>query len=107
MPKRRKPKKKPAIMLAIPEHVLTKLIDPAEVMPDIDDELESATAYRADLAAAEIAQALIETGRAVGFLHLLVTALDGRGYRRGYAEGALAAGRVFHAVARDEGRSRA
>ena len=95
-------------MLVIPEEVLTKLLDPAEVFGAVADEhdLEAATEYRADLASAEIAQALVETGRSLSYLHVLREALEGRGYRRGYLDGALAAATICHALARDVGGRR-
>lgn len=99
-PRKRKAKR---LLLTIPEEALTKLLDPAEVFGAVADEhdLEAATEYRADLASAEMAQALVETGRSLSYLHVLREALEGRGYRRGYLDGALAAGRICHALARD------
>ena len=96
------------ILLEIPEDVLTRLIDPAEVFGVVADEgdLEAATGYRIDLAAAEIAPALVTTGRPLSYLHVLRTALEERGYRRGYLDGALAAGAICHALARDAGGRR-
>ncbi len=100
---RRRPGRK--IMIEIPEHVLTRLIDPGEVFGAVADEgdLEAATGYRIDLASAEIAQALVKTGSSLSYLHVMRTALEGRGYRRGYLDGALAAGAICHALARDVG----
>ena len=96
------------IMLAIPEDVLTRLLDPGEVFGAVADEgdLEAATGYRIDLASAEIAPALVETGRSLSYLHVLRAALEGRGYRRGYLDGALAAGVIGHALAQDVGTGR-
>ena len=93
------------ITLEIPEEVLTRLIDPGEVLGAVADEgdLEAATGYRIDLASAEIAQALVKTGSSLSYLHVMRTALEGRGYRRGYLDGALAAGAICHALARDRG----
>ncbi len=91
------------ILLEIPEDVLTRLLDPEEVFGAVADEgdLEAATGYRIDLAAAEIAPALVETGRSLSDLHVRRAALEGRGYRRGYLDGAIAAGAICHALARD------
>ena len=94
-------------MLVIPEATVTRLIDPAEIFgagADADD-LAAATESRVDLAAVEIAQALVETGRTLSHLHVLRAALEERGYRRG--DGALAVGWTVHALARDAKRSRA
>ena len=57
--------------------------------------------YRTDLASAEIAKALVETGRSLSYLHVLIEALDMRGARRGYLDGALVAGRLCSALATD------
>ncbi len=89
-------------MLAIPEDVITCLIDPGQVA-GADDETDSALANAIDVAAGEIAQALVETGRPLAQLHGLRTAAESRGYLHGYRQGALAAGWVVHAVARDVG----
>ena len=97
------------IMLVIPEALVTRLIDPAEIFgagADAED-LAAATESRVDLAAAEIAQALVATGRTLSHLHVLRAALEERGFRRGYRDGALAAGWTVHALARDAKRSRA
>ncbi len=93
------------ILLEIPEDVLTRLLDPGEVFGAVADEgdLEAAVGDRIDLASAEIAPALVETGRSLSYLHVLRAALEGRGYRRGYLDGALAAGVICHALARDAG----
>ena len=95
-------------MLEIPEDVLTRLLDPGEVFGAVADEgdLAAATGYRIDLAAAEIAPALVATGRSLSYLHVLRAALEERGYRRGYRDGALAAGTICHALARDAGGRR-
>jgi len=88
-------------MLAIPEDVVTRLIDPAQVLPD--DEAEDAAANALDEAACEIAAALVATGRSLAHLHALRTAAETLAYRRGYRAGALAAGWIVHAIARDAG----
>ena len=50
---------------------------------------------------AEIAQALVETGRSLRFLHLLQVSLDARAARRGYVAGARAMGTICNGLARD------
>ncbi len=45
-------------------------------------------------------------GRSLSYLHVLRAALEGRGYRRGYLDGALTAGVISHALARDVGGGR-
>ena len=105
---KRRPRTRGSIMLVIPEAIVTQLIDPAAIFgagADADD-LAAATESRVDLAAAEIAQALVATGRTLSHLHVLRAALEERGFRRGYRDGALAAGWTVHALARDAKRSR-
>jgi hypothetical protein len=94
--KRRGPKR---LALAIPEEVVTRLIDPAQVLPD--DEIDAAAACALDEAACEVAAALAETGRPLANLHALRTAAETLGFLRGYRAGALAAGWIVHALARD------
>jgi hypothetical protein len=86
-------------MLSIPEDVVTRLIDPAQVLPD--DETEDAAANALDEAACEIAAALVATGRPLAHLHALRTSADTLGYLRGYRAGALATGWAVHALAKD------
>lgn len=92
-------KKPRRAMLAIPEDVVTRLIDPAQVLPD--DEIEEAAANALDEATGEIAAALVATGRSLAHLHALRTSAETLGYLRGYRAGALAAGWAVHALARD------
>ena len=92
------------ILLAIPEEFLIRLADPQEVFGCAADEgdLDAALGYRIDMASAEIAQALVETGRSLSYLHVLCEAVDLRAARRGYLEGALAVGRICNALAREK-----
>jgi len=92
------------LMLTIPEDRVTRLIDPGQVVAADDAEIDAALTNVIDVAAGEIARALAETGRALAPLHGLRTAAEGRGYRHGYREGALATGWIVHALAGDAAR---
>lgn len=94
--RKRAPKR---LLLAIPEDVVTRLIDPEQVLPG--DEAEDAARDALDEAACEIAAALVATGRPLSHLHALRTAAEGVGFRRGYRAGALATGWIVHALAAD------
>ena len=63
--------------------------------------MEPGLDLRIEMAFQEIAQALAETGRPPSHLHLLREALDRRGARRGYREGAAAVASVVAAFALD------
>jgi len=95
-------KKARRLMLAIPEDVVTSLIDPAHVFPP-DDEVADAARCAVDEAASEIAAALADTGRPLAHLHVLRAAAEVVGFRSGYAAGAVATGWIVHALARDIG----
>jgi hypothetical protein len=96
MAARKKPRRP---KLAIPEDAVTRLIDPAQVLPD--DEAEQAATNALDEAACEIAAALAATGRPLAHLHALRTSAETLAYLRGYRAGALASGWIVHALARD------
>jgi hypothetical protein len=97
-PKPRRP------MLAIPEDVVTRLVDPAQVLPD--DEAEDVAVNALDEAMCVIAAALVATGRPLSHLHALRTSAETLGYLRGYRAGTLATGWIVHALARDVPRTR-
>lgn len=97
-PRRRGTKR---LMLVIPEDVVTRLIDPEQVVAADDAEIDAALTNQIDAAASEVAQALAETGRSLAHLHALRTAAEGLGFRQGYRAGALAAGWVVYGLARD------
>lgn len=97
-PRRRGTKR---LMLAIPEDVVTRLIDPAQVLGDDADEVESALVNEIDAAVGEIAEALVAAEKSLRPLHALRAAAEGLGFRRGYRTGAFAAGWVVHALTRD------
>ena len=95
------PKPRPALV-ALPEDVLSRLLSRRSVFDagmNSDDEVDAALAYRVDIAVGEVAKALVETGRPLSHLHLLVDALEQIGFRRGYAEGAVTIGRTLNALA--------
>ena len=90
------------ILLVIPEDVVTGLATPANLLgDDRDDDVEPGLDLRIEMAFQEIAQALAETERPLSHLHLLREALDRRGARRGYREGASAVASVVAAFALD------
>lgn len=94
-------------LLVVPERVVMRLVDPSEVLaglPD-EDEVDVALTNQVDFATAEIAEALVASGKPLSHLHALRTAAEAFGFRRGYGEGARAAGWVLHGVARDAGGS--
>ena len=92
-------------MLVIPEDILSQitarenLLVEDDTAGDVAAELELAI----DMAVSEIAQALVETGRPLRYLHLLRVSLDEKASRRGYAEGARTIGSICNALARDRG----
>jgi len=103
-------KKKPArnrgrtpktMMLAIPEDVVARLIDPDQVSGGDDAEVARALTNQIDVAVGEIAEALVAAGRPLASLHALRTAAEEHGFRRGYRDGARAVGWAVHALARD------
>ena len=86
----------------LPEGVVARLgareeLLEGETAADVDAELD----LDLDVAAAEIAQALAETGRPLRHLHLLRVSAELLGFRRGYVEGARAVATICRAVARD------
>ena len=86
----------------LPEGVVARLgaredLLEGETAADVDAELD----LDLDVAAAEIAQALTETGRPLRHLHLLRVSAELLGFRRGYVEGARAVATICRAVARD------
>ncbi|MCI0546672.1 MAG: hypothetical protein L0027_05260 [Candidatus Rokubacteria bacterium] len=92
------------MLLAIPEDVLVRLIDPEQLVTADDAEIDTALTNQIDVAASELAQALAETGRSLAHLHALRTAAEGLAYRKGYRTGALGTGWAVHGMARDLGR---
>ena len=91
-------------MLVVAEDALTRLVDPEQVAHDDDPEIDTALANQVDVAAGEVAKALVETGKSLAHLHALRRAAEERGFRRGYRDGVLAAGWIVHALARDLGK---
>ncbi|MHC4137372.1 MAG: hypothetical protein ACYTDU_10305 [Planctomycetota bacterium] len=102
-PKEKAPPKAGGPLLVIAEDVLSRvsaredLLGGEESAGDVDAELD----LTIDIAASEIARALVETGRSLRYLHLLRVSFDARASRRGYVEGARATGTVCNALARD------
>jgi hypothetical protein len=94
------------LMLAIPEDVVTRLIDPEQVTAADDAEVDTALTNAIDAAIGEIAEALVATDRSLASLHALRVAAEERGHRQGYREGVLAAGWTVHALARDLGKGK-
>lgn len=88
-------------MLSIPEDVAARLIDPEQLADDDDPEIDAALANQVDVAAGEVAKALVETGRSLAHLHALRRAAEEVGCRRGYRTGVLATGWLAHALADD------
>jgi len=89
------------IRLVIPEEVVTRLTRPEDLLGmDRDDDVEPGLELRIEEASQEIVQALVETGRSLRYIHVLREALDRRGARRGYRDGAAAVAGVVAAVAR-------
>ena len=90
-------------LLVIEEQALSRvsahenLLSGEDSAGDVEMELE----LTIDVAASEIAQALVQTGRSLRYLHLLRVSLDERAWRRGYLEGARAMGTICNALARD------
>ncbi len=89
--------------VCLPEDVLSgmaareNLLEDGAGGGDVESELDLELA----VAASEIAEALVETGRALGHLHILRLSLEALAYRRGYTEGAKTVATICNAVARD------
>jgi len=95
-----------AAVLAVPEEVVTQLIDAEQFADDDDPEIDAALAKQVDLAAGEVAKALAGTGGSLAHLHALRRAAEEIGCRRGYRTGALLAGWLLHALADDAPKRR-
>ncbi len=103
--KAKRTKRRPAV-LAVPEDVVTRLIDAEQLADDDDPEIDAALANQIDAAAGEVAKALVETGRSLTHLHALRRAAEQIGFRCGYRTGALAVGWLVHALANDAANRR-
>jgi hypothetical protein len=101
-PRKRRRKARGEILLSVPEQIVVRLAVAEHLLgDDRDDDVEPGLELRIEEASQEIAQALIETGRPLRHLHLLREALDRRGARRGYKEGAAAVASIVNAMVRD------
>ena len=96
------------ILLVIPEDLLTQACAWSSIVgPRTDeDEVEPRLALRCEHAQAEIALALVETGRPLNHLHVLRESLDRLASRRGYHDGAYTQAGIIRALARDPPRPR-
>ncbi len=87
--------------LVLPEELLSRLAAKENLLGDDGGDVDAGLALDLAVAAAEVAQALAETGRPLRHLHLLLVSQQMKAFRRGYVEGARASSDVCNALARD------